>query len=461
LVPDLYAVVQDHLTTHNMGVEPLVVAYSGGLDSACLLRILTRLAPAMSLELLAVTVDHGLRDFEREAEVTTRYSEQLGIRHELVRLPLGLAVRATEGGRSLGEMARLERYEELRRVAAGRAIFLGHHLDDQAETVIMRLMRGTGLHGLGAMRPVAGDLHRPLLAISRRALEDFARSEGVSFAEDPSNASSRFVRNRVRREVLPALESIGAGSVASVARSAMILGEQAEVLGSLVREGLGPHVEECQGGLSVPLSALGTGALRRVRLHWLVSQLLPQPSEARQVLALEQLLLKEGGTVQLNLAHGLVARRQYSTLYLTPDEQGSSPSELALLAAPGEVPWGEWLVRATATVAPDDVASRPAQEAWFSADIVWPLAVRGWQRGDRMRPFGMAGTRLLSDLIGEAKVPRQWRADVPVLEDGAGTIIWVAGVRRGAGSFAVAGEQAVRVTCARKGSDLSQPSAKG
>ena len=238
MVAGLHKIVQHHLSSHVVGQVPLVVAYSGGLDSACLLRILATLAPANQLDLLAVTVDHGLRDFHREVELTASYCQQLAVRHELVKLPLGLARRAEEQGRSLLEMARLERFQELRRLAAGANIFLAHHLDDQAETMIMRLMRGTGLQGLGAMRPVVSDLHRPLLPVTRGALEAFAAEEAVPFVEDPSNTSPRYLRNRVRQEVMPAMGAIGEGTIGSVARSADILSDQFVALATLLEEGL-------------------------------------------------------------------------------------------------------------------------------------------------------------------------------------------------------------------------------
>ena len=118
-----------------------------------------------------------------------------------------------------------------------------------------------------------------------------------------------------------------------------------------------------------------------------------------------------------------------------------------ILTGPGEVRWGRWVVCAREAVAPADVPERPASEVWLPLGTTWPVTVRPWCRGDRMQPFGMAGTRLLSDLLGEARVPRQERGMVPVVADGEGRIIWVPGVRRGHCQPVCAGEPALRLTC--------------
>lgn len=444
---DLFAVVQDYLTTFGTGQAPCTVAYSGGLDSACLLHLLARYARVHDLELHAVTVDHGLRPFHREAEVTASFCQALGIRQTLVALPPGLVERAKETGRSLAEMARVERYERLRLLASGGTVFLAHHRDDQAETVLLRLMRGSGLQGLAAMRPVADDLRRPLLAVSRVQLETYAGEHSVPVVEDPTNRSSRYFRNRLRHEVLPLLESVRAGSSASLARSAAVLGDQATAMDELLEDGLLPAIEESGHGLSVPLAALGLGPLRRARLHWLVARLQPRPPEARHILALERLLASRHGSVALSLAHGLTAWREYGTLHLR--RGGEPPMEAAATALPepGEIRWGTWHLCAQAAVAPKNVPERPSDEVWLSGKTAWPLLVRGWHRGDRMQPFGMAGTRLLSDLLGEARVPRLLRGTLPVVEDGNGRIVWVPGVRRSNCPAVLAGEQALRLTC--------------
>lgn len=443
----LHALVERHLVSHLPDSAPVLVAYSGGLDSACLLEILVRLAAERGLTLGAVTVDHGLRSFAAEAKTTAEFCRTLGVSHQLVSLPPGLAARAKEAGRSLAERARAERYEVLRRVAAGGSIFLGHHLDDQAETILLRMMRGTGLQGLAAMRPVAGDLHRPLLAASRAQLEQYASRHRVPSVEDPSNRSPQFLRNRVRHEVLPMLESLGEGFTANLARSADVIADQAAAFATLLEEGLAARAERTTEGLSVPLAALRSGPLGRAQLHWLLAQLLPQPPASRQVEALAQLVTSREGTAELTLQGGIGARREYDTLLLFASKVESACPGTVFLRGTGEACWGRWVVRARDDVAPPDVPQRPPNEVWLSREISWPLMVRGWCRGDRMQPFGMSGTRLLSDLLGEARVPRPERAMVPVVIDGDGRIVWVPGVRRSHCAPVTAGQPALCLTC--------------
>jgi len=449
LAKDLHEVVQSHLTVLGPGPGPHVVAYSGGLDSASLLHLLAAMSTDNELDLLAVTVDHGLRAFEREVAVTTALCRQLGVRHEIVRLPLGLADRARRDGRSLAEMARNERYSELRRLANGGTLYLAHHLDDQAETVLLRLMRGAGVQGLAAMRPMSDDLRRPLLSVARGELDEYASSHQLPVVIDPTNESSKYLRNRVRHEFLPRLESLAEGSIASLARSAEVVADQAEALENLLATALSPYVEVSSDGLAVPLSALGAGSLRRVQLHWLMGQVLSQPPEARHVRAVERLVASEDGSVELSLPHGLIVRREYSTLHLITSGSTVGHPDAVALSSPGEVRWGEWLLRARIAAIPSDVSALPTDEVWFPKVVGLQLTVRGWRQGDRMQPFGMSGTRLLSDLLGESKVPRQQRPHLPVVEDESGRIIWVAGVRRCAKLLAQAGEEGLCLTCTR------------
>ncbi len=190
--------------------ETVLVAVSGGPDSMALLHVLARLRRELGCRLVAHGVDHGLRP-EAGAELgrAAAFAEGLGV-------PFGRSRVAVEPGGDLQARARRARLEALRRAAgeAGAAtIATGHHADDRAETVLLRLLRGSGPRGLACLPPRAGELIRPLLLARRADVEAHVRRHGVPFSVDPSNEDRRFLRSRVRYELLPLLCELSPGVV--------------------------------------------------------------------------------------------------------------------------------------------------------------------------------------------------------------------------------------------------------
>ncbi|HVF68381.1 MAG TPA: tRNA lysidine(34) synthetase TilS [Pyrinomonadaceae bacterium] len=223
--------------------ERLVVAVSGGADSTALLLALEELKGAglLGVELTAAHLDHGLRG--ESAERDARFAESLARERgfEFVSARADVGARASESGDNLEQAARRARYEFLaeaaRRVEAS-AVLTGHTLDDQAETVLLRLLRGSGSEGLGGMRPERSleeggrvSLRRPLLEWARRAdTEGYCRARGVEFRADEMNEDERFARVRVRRRLLPLLETFNPRAAETLARAAGILREESSAL---------------------------------------------------------------------------------------------------------------------------------------------------------------------------------------------------------------------------------------
>jgi tRNA(Ile)-lysidine synthase len=195
----------------------LLVAVSGGADSMTLLHVLARLAPSFALTLHAHGVDHGLRaDAKRELDGAADFAKSLGV-------PFARTVVDVARGGNVQARARTARHAALAHAAAqvgARAIATAHHADDRAETVLMRLMRGAGPRGLAVLPPRDAaeaapelELVRPLLRARRAAIRAHAARHRIPFADDPSNEDPRFLRARVRREVMPLLESVAPGIV--------------------------------------------------------------------------------------------------------------------------------------------------------------------------------------------------------------------------------------------------------
>jgi len=200
--------------------DRVVLAYSGGLDSAALLWALCHLHPHRRPAVEAVCVDHGLReDSGAQARRAIEVARSMGVEGRVLRV-------ACEGEGGVEAAARKARYAALARVAEGRPILTAHTADDQAETVLYRLAKGAGLRGLGAIRPQArlegGRVLRPFLGVRRAALEEVVRYAGIPVIEDATNLSRRYVRNRIRMDVLPALEAAVPGASAALARAARL-----------------------------------------------------------------------------------------------------------------------------------------------------------------------------------------------------------------------------------------------
>ena len=415
-------------------------ACSGGLDSICLLNLLAGSRDELGISVVAGVVDHRLREFGDESRLIARRCEALGVEHRQIKLDAGMPDRAKVRGLSLEHAARDERYCALAEMAAAAGalcVACGHHADDQAETLIIRVLRGTGLAGLGGMRRIGsvpgGDipLVRPLLGFRRRDLEEYAVRNGLEWADDPTNSSKAFQRNRIRSELIPVLECIAPDAVKTMSRSAAVLGEQVDAVNALLDENLRPSADIGPHRVSVPIVALAQGGLRKLLLARLFSYLGTYPPEACHFQLLAGLLDGRHGSARLDLPGGLVAVREYSTLTIAARPGEEDGGFGLVVEGEGVYPLSGGEVRVSAAVpAPKDLPCSPDQAYFDAALLRFPLVLRSWCRGDRMQPFGMDGSRKVSDLLGEARTPSAQRRQVPLLVDSQGAILWVAGIRR-------------------------------
>ncbi len=239
--------------------ETLLCALSGGPDSVALVHALALAAPRMGFRVSAAHLDHGLRpDSGQDAQFCRNLCERLG-----VSLHMGSADvrrRARRDGQGLESAAREERYAFLGGVALSQgavAIAVAHTRDDQAETLLLRLLRGSGSVGLGAMRARRGRLIRPLLGVSRVQVLEHLASHSLTWREDPSNADLSLLRNRVRHELLPQLEArFNPNLRRTLARTAAILAEDAAFLGAQAKVLYRSSAESTPAGLSLELAEL-------------------------------------------------------------------------------------------------------------------------------------------------------------------------------------------------------------
>jgi tRNA(Ile)-lysidine synthase len=414
------------------GGDRVLVAVSGGADSVALLLALVELAPALALDLHVLHVDHLLRpDSAGDAAFVERLARSLGVPVSVARVQVG-------GGASVEAAARAARHAALDAQATrlrARRIALGHTADDQAETVLMRLLEGAGVRGLAAIPPVRGRIVRPLIETRRRDIERALRDAGVEWIEDPTNRDPKFLRNRIRHEVLPLLASAYAADVVpALTRAATLAREATEALDHLAtRELDAVATVEADGAITLPVVAL-----RAVPAF-------VAPEVLRQAAA------RLGGSAPLRAwAHRGLARVAASPPARRPFRLGGVVVEVSgdrvrlgreparplgprSLTVPGRVELSEIGRTLCATVidrASYVIPTDPTVAAFDADTLPSTLLVRPRARGDRVTVFGGIERRLKTLLIA-ARIPRWERSRVPVVE-AEGDVLWVAGVRRGA-----------------------------
>jgi len=412
--------------------EHLLVAVSGGPDSTALLAALAELASGRGLGLTAAHVDHGLRGAEgaAEADAVAALATRLGV-------PFVRCAVTVSAGPDLEARARRARYQALARVAqevGARRIVTGHTQDDQVETVLLRLVRGAGRRGLGAMRPVRGRLWRPLLAATRADVRRFLAERGLDFAVDRTNADLRHARNRVRRLLVPLLR---AEFNPRLGPALAALAERLRDEDDFLAAAAAGRARELVAGehLRTAVAKEPPALARRIVRSWL------ERGARRGVGAMHvaRVLALSAGRARGAVAIPGPARvvREGEVLVRRPG-RAATPSSFAFEIGPGRTvvhPAGGWRVAFSAARARGAGEARAAgvAHALFDADALpGGLVLRSPAPGDRVRLLA-GGTRKLQDVLVDAKVPRETRALLPVLAAGA-EILWVPGLARGAGA---------------------------
>lgn len=397
----------------------VMVAVSGGPDSTALLHGLYQLALDLGYQLHLFHMDHGLRgnDALADAAYVLRLAAELDLPVTVVRLQQGALT-----GPGLQAAARGARYQAMERVAAkvgAQRIALGHNRDDQAETVLMRFLRGAGAQGLAGIPPVRGPYIRPLLSVSRAQIEAYCEQQGLTPQTDRTNLKPIYLRNRLRLELMPLLEErYNPNLRESLARMADLLREEDRLLDRLAEGALERH-----GGLTVAALAAEPRALARRMVRLAAGTDLPYQS-------VEQVLnLPEQGTHEFHLPGGLRAVSEYGAIRFERQERTDQDRTPILLAAPGQTMLPN--LGLLFSVQPASSLFHVTSKEQILLDplrLPGPLAVRFRRPGDRIWPTGMEGSRKLQDILVDAKVPARQRDRVPLLVAGE-EILWVVGLR--------------------------------
>lgn len=448
--------VKWHIVTNEL-IPPrsrVLAAVSGGADSMAMLSILHGLGKIFDFEVAAAHLDHGLRtDGREEAEEVKRFAGSLHVVCHTDHTDVRELAEST--GDTIEEAGRKARYRFLDQVAdsiGADRIATGHTSDDQIETVLMRFLRGTGIRGLAGIPLKRGRIVRPILCLSREDTVMYCEKSGIPYVVDPSNADPRFQRNKIRHDLLPLLE---ANFNSSINENILRLAKNARSVVRQIRRQTDPIIEK-NLKFHPPASWLfDTGSIVKLdetslvilfgdlfaeklgcdmdftRTHFeILSRLLTDP---------------QGSGKQVSLP-GLTVKREYENLVITRrtalDKAVAMGADLAprrfdpvALKIPGKTSLfgGTVMVTEIVEIAGDNLPAAGAlnmteDAASFDFDkISEPLTVRTPLKGDRMRPFGMTGTKKLSDIFGDKKIPARDRTSTLVITD-ADDILWLVGV---------------------------------
>jgi tRNA(Ile)-lysidine synthase len=420
----------------------VLTAVSGGQDSMAMLSILHRLSKELDFRIIVAHFDHRLRPSSGEdLPLVEQFAKSCSL--EVIAGSENVRELAAESGDNIEEAARKARYEFLFRAAeesgAGR-IATGHTRDDQIETVVMRLLRGCGIRGLAGIPVRRGALIRPLFAVRRDETLAYCSACNITVAVDPSNQDKRFFRNRVRLDVLPFLRNVQS----SVDDNILRLSDNVNRLIQSIREKTQPLMKRHSRRLSDnewKVNVTKLSGIDDTSLVVLFGDLFTEylhldmdftQSHFEQLVHLARSASASGKMLSLP---GLQAKREFENLIFTIEPSTfPRPAPVPVPVAvniPGRTAAGGMTVTTEIVNRGDDANKNfesTRNEAYFAMDrVALPLVLRRPKPGDRMQPFGMKGSKKLSDIFIDKKVPGRERSRMLVLCD-AKRILWLIGL---------------------------------
>ena len=426
--------------------DRLMVAVSGGPDSMALLSVLLALRPSWGLCVWAVHFDHGLRGIESQtdARFVQDFCERMGVDLIIKNLNLQRSM-AREQGESLQQFASKVRYDALFRLADEKGatkIALGHIADDQAETVLMWMIRGSGTGGLAGMSPIRNGLViRPLLGFSRADILEYLKSRELGYRIDSSNFSPLYLRNRLRHELIPILKRYNPNLVKVLSRQADIVREDHLFLEQLAAQAYEDLRQKRSSNLLVlprtSLLALPLAIQRRVIR--LALQAMAHMTYGPRFGSVEMILdqIVDGQSGSSVVSHGVRITREYDNIFFNfvgapPSTVHTWPAARRTVQIPSQIPWpltGQTIEITVNPVSQESWKGNHVHVNFDAATFSQPLVLRTWQPGDQFCPLGLGGKRKkLKNFFSDIKLERSQRERIPLLVAPEG-ILWVGGYR--------------------------------
>lgn len=407
--------------------QRLLVGVSGGLDSV----VLCHLLQEHGFDFQIAHVNFGLRGAESDRDEQFVSALAASMNRPFHVAHLDAAAYSRDRGVSIQVAARELRYEWFAHLLQEGStssqplnyLLTAHHANDNAETILMNFFRGTGLAGLRGILPARDNLRRPLLFATRTDLEQYALEQGLQWVEDSSNTTTKYTRNAIRLEILPAIEQIFPQVVGTLQQSAVHYRELEILVDEAIRTRLRKLLRVQQEDQMIPVQAWRKSSAPQTLLHhWL----LPYGFTSAQVPEVMALANSETGHYVDSSTHRVLINRNW--LVLAP-LKSTDTGHYLLLTDQGKIAFGagqlEWITQTADHRQP----SADTSQAWLDAGkIAYPLLLRPWRPGDYFYPLGMPKKKKIARFLADIKLPRHKKDGVWVLESNQ-KIIWVVGLR--------------------------------
>lgn len=396
--------------------DKVLIALSGGADSVALLHILHRLG----YNCIAVHCNFHLRGDEsmRDQHFVEELCKHLNI--PLYIIDFDTELYARENKLSIEMAARTLRYKEFEKIRleeSATAIAVAHHRDDSAETLLLNLMRGCGIRGLHGIRPKNGHIIRPLLCIGRNDILQYLQDRGIEYVIDSTNLSSDYTRNKVRLELLPLMAQINPSIEETIADTAERLAEAEEIYNQAIEEA----TDRVLSDSTIDISKLKQEKAPGTLLHELLSPYGFNSAQVRDILAN---IDSESGRRYKAAEWEVIKDRE--RLIITPKREEFSKIPLP---QEGEVSTPHGLLRIDRNIYNGTIPKQRNIATLDTAKIEFPLTLRNTKKGDRFHPFGMRGTKLISDYLTDRKRSIIEKEQQLVVTDANDNILWLVGER--------------------------------
>ena len=415
--------------------DKIVLAVSGGPDSTAMLYIMNDLREELGCSLYIAHLNHCLRGEESsaDAEFVKEQAEKLHIPFTIEKIDVKSMITNKE---SLESGARRIRYDFYRKVMSetkADKVAQGHTADDQAETILMRLLRGSGTKGLSGIPPIRDGIYiRPLIEISRSEVVAYLQNIGVQPRWDSSNLSTEYERNRIRHELIPLIEKRFSPNIKAILQqTAEILRSEDDFLDTIAKSAMTKCIKNNRNeaeGVIDDLKKYHIAIQRRI-IRLAIESILGDLNRYEFQHIDEIMALIESGTTgkSISLPRGIIAEKSYGKIIIKLDkEEYVEPFDFTI-KVPGETEIPSLGLKVMTFVGNVDSYSKEIYQKTFDYDVVnGELHLRNRRKGDRFQPLGMSSTKKLKEYFIDEKIPKLQRDKIPILTDG-NKIMWVVG----------------------------------
>ena len=416
----------------------VVIGLSGGADSVALLEVLCSLREELQLTLAAVHVHHGIRsEAQEDADFCKKICFEKNVKFfcEYADVP-GMAEEQGLTEEEAGRKARYQIFEEYRQKLQMDVIAVAHHQNDQAETMLFQLFRGSGLRGLSGIQPKRDNVIRPLLCVSRAEIEQYLRDRNQKYVTDATNASDAYSRNKIRHHILPVAEEISFGAAEHMSQTAGQLREVLDYMEQQAVDFLDAHADNDGKELRLSVEAMMGAHIALQKM--IVTEAIAQAFKSRKditgkhVESILALLNKEGEKV-IHVANGCTVAKSYNHLIFKPGAGNEeSPPFVKLQIEPNQIYFlPDGTIIETKLISCNNLENIPKNDCikWFDYDkIMEALFLRNREKGDFLTIRDDGARKSLQDYLVNEKVPKGERDRFLVLADGQ-HIVWVLGKR--------------------------------